>query len=654
MGLTTPIQFNSGRYLNKKMFSGAAAAASQLMFGAIQRMSRAYSESDEKGEKEKKVGQKTRNKDELGPKDIQFPVKELRKTPLTTRAGWMREIDVFRYVAEPEDEEGCQEIFLETWSIGRHVHNKVMEVGQLYRVRINWDLATLTLNLVGVKDEVPLSLMPSLIETGAGPAYIIRNRDFHTYRMFGKGRCMEGPAMGARLLFLSVMDLDLHQCTTIGDFEQWPVDSVLRLFEDHVPGESFRRPEAWEAGLTTIRRLGSDPVRMDDDLWMDGNDTATSDSGSLSDLGQSPDLSSTREERRSEEIRTPRVEDKELSGQQLMAVTRAMEESRNAPPPAPTYMSSKVFEVRFGPDQIPSGSVPGGWKLSYQDWLDIKEMRLDGAGRLREDQRSSSSESGSGTSVSTHLSLLDSSAESAREEMNGNEDMRMADASANSSESVWSPRAELSYANHSGMSSVSREILMMSPEDVMRGVIREHEEDEARGGVKRKRSSSASTTSMSSLGVGSVESMVFSPFLAKPGGNIVNVSSDSSAVVDSPGRRGSSGQNASPVFNFAVSAIGQRFYPGQWGASRWGWGGMPQGNMMAPVDVSRAMPVPCPEGVVPLYYADDMGVNRMGGEARFEEVRDYDQNLEEMPLTEESEGGENNAQDDVFNISQVD
>ena len=81
---------------------------------------------------------------------------------------------------------------------------------------------------------------------------------------------------------------------------------------------------------------------------------------------------------------------------------------------------------------------------------------------------------------------------------------------------------------------------------------------------------------------------------------------------------------------------------------------MPQGNMVSPVDLYRAMPVPCPEGVVPLYYADDMGVNRMGNEARFEEVRDHDQNLEEMPLTGDSEGGENDAQDDVFNISQVD
>ena len=628
------------------MFSSAASAASQFMFGAIRRMSRAYSESEERGEREKERGEprevrRALREDELGPRDIQFPVKELRRLPLTTKAGWMRSMDVFRYMLEPPEEDGTQEVMLEVWSIGRNVHNKLMEVGQLYQVKINWGLATIKLNLVGVKDEVPLSLMPSVIECGAGPAFVIRNRDFHTYRMYGKGRCVEGPAMGARLLFLAILDLDLHQCTTIGDFEQWPVEFIFRLFDEHVPGESFRRPEAWEAGLTTIRMRGSDSIRMDDDLWLDGNDTATSEDES--DLGQSPSLGQgnmvggeERErhvERNQQENKRPRVEDKEMTGQQLMAATRVMEESRNAPPPTPA-IRHRVLKQRYGVDRMPYGAGPGGWNLSEGDWLDIDEMLSRSS--------SSSSSSGAGSSSSGGINLYTNEVDEDRSsgrEVNGN----------GSEDSSWrSPRAELSFANMNDSSETTKsslEMLMMSPEDVMRNLVREHEECEEKeievgGGNKRKRSASASTTSMSSLEAGSVENLVFSPVLARSGSDIINVSTTASSSDSLRGGSGIRGIDSSPVFTFSVAQVGWRFNMGA-GV----WGGMPQGSMAGPASLARAVPIPCPEGITPLCFVDDVGVLREA-----EDVTSNEAGGDEAA----NEGDEEMSQEEVFNISQVD
>ena len=604
-----------------KMF-GAASKAGELMFGAIRRMSRAYNGEERSGEKEKSGERRVLGRDELGPLDVQFPVSKVKKEPLQARAGWMRDMDIFRYIVEPKDSDGSQDIALEAWSIGRCVHNRINEIGNLYRVRINWDLATISLNVIGIKDEVPLSLMPSVMDTGDGLGYVIRRRDFETYRLFGKGRCVDGPAMGARLLYLCCLDLDEHQCVTLSDFEQWPAELVLKAMEDHVAGETFRRPDADEAGLVCIRRLGSDPVRTDDDLWMDGNDTETS--GSEVDLGQSPSLSSTREamDGSSNIEERPRVEDKAMTGAQMMAVSGIMEECRNAPPPV-TNIRDKVFQIRFGQGTGLSGSGPGGWRLDDSDWLDIQELRL----------KDSSGSSGDTQSQSLPSSSISSSRS---EEINGNDSAsRPVLRSDTSSGSYVSPRAELSNANMSGMSSM--EMLLASPEQTMRGVVRQHMlEGEGEPDRKRKREKSSSSESMSSLGVGSVDSMVFSPILSKGMQAAINVSTASS---DMSGGSEARGQNLSPVFNFNLTNEMRSFSGGQVGPII--WGGMPMGNPMAPSEVARRMPMPGPGDVRPNIYIDDMSVGVKVESAMADQESDDES---------EEEGVDH---EEVFDLSQV-
>ena len=206
----------------------------------------------------------------------------------------------------------------------------------------------------------------------------------------------------------------------------------------------------------------------------------------------------------------------------------------------------------------------------------------------------------------------------------------------------------MSFANmndsaETTMSSV--EMLMMSPEDVMRRVVREHEESEEKeigggGGNKRKRSASASTTSMSSLEAGSVENLVFSPLLARSGSDIVNVSTTASSSDSLRGGAGVRGNDSSPVFTFSVAQVGWRF---DMGAGV--WGGMPQGSMVGPASLARALPVPCPEGITPLCYVDDVGVSR--------EAEDVTSNEADGGGVA-NEGDEEMSQEEVFNISQVD
>ena len=89
-------------------------------------------------------------------------------------------------------------------------------------------------------------------------------------------------------------------------------------------------------------------------------------------------------------------------------------------------------------------------------------------------------------------------------------------ASGVSSEDNWSPRAELSGARLR----VSSDENMESPEEVMKRLLVEANIDEVDwANDSRRRSGSASS-----------QSMIFSPILVKPGEDIVNVSSSSSAM----------------------------------------------------------------------------------------------------------------------------
>ena len=444
------------------MMPGPANRAAELLRKALRRMS-GEEDRDGRGEKEKSSAPRRRN--ELGPRDIQFPVKEVPIHHLEQRLDWLRPSCVLQWMADPEDEEGCSDIQLEVWARGRVVHNKLMDLGQIFQVRINWGLATLRLNLVGIKDEIPISTLPSVLSCGKQKAFVIRLKDFHTYRLYGRGYMVEGPAMGARIIYLAAMDLDNHQAVELGDFAQWPVDLVMGLLDEHGPGETFRRPDAYEAGLITIKRTGSDEVVAEDqeyydegDDWMDGNDSESIDGGE--NLGQSPELN---ESCSRHPVQSPAAKKRSFSGEELGAVSRKVEEWQNAPPRHSTY------KVWFGPGPRMSGTGSGGWVLSGDDWSDIEELAVNRTGT-----------------------------------------------SGVSSEDRWSPRGELSGAKLLASSDEDME----SPEEVMKRLLVEANIDEVDwANDSRRRSGSASS-----------QSMIFSPILVKQGGDIVNVSSSSSAM----------------------------------------------------------------------------------------------------------------------------
>ena len=285
------------------MFSGEAARAQET----FQRMNREREAAKEKAERqgvrvEEGRGERMRPsvpRDGLGPRDVQFPIGKLRSLPLEDRLEWMRNCDVLQWGVDQGDAADQFEILLEVWARSRYSHDRLMDLGELYQVKITWGMATLRINIVGMKDDIPVSKMPSILDCGLGNAFVISLRDFQTYRMFGRGRRVEGPAMGARLIYLAAMDMETHHAPTLGDFEQWPEDLVMALLDEHNLGDSFRRPSTEEAGLITIKRTGRDnevfeelPMARPDLDWLDGNDTASSTSTEWTgeDIGQSPEL----------------------------------------------------------------------------------------------------------------------------------------------------------------------------------------------------------------------------------------------------------------------------------------------------------------------------------------------------------------------------
>ena len=593
------------------------AGASRLVAGALRRFSGG---EQEKGEKEKP--KRVRERDGLSLKDIQYPIHQLKQGALDIRAEWMRDCEIMKWVAEEADEAGNVEVCLETWSIGRFVHSRTMDLGQLFQVRILWGMAQLRVNLIGIKDSVPMDLMPMILETGSGNGYVLRLHDFNTYRLFARGRLVEGVSMGARLLFHVAMDLDLHQGTTLADFEQWPEDAVINLLKDHRPGQSYRRPSAEEAELVEIRRTGSDTVQIQevsdleleeddeedseedryDDDWMDGNDTPRSwESG---DLGQSPELNESDVRHAAQ---SP-VQRRATPGRVLAAAGRLVEEMQSLPPAPPNSRRRFVSASGMGGASIyQPGSGPGGWRLKEDEEMEeIERMRKEMSSG--DPQNPEMMETEGGGSESPLPGLLASP-----------------DPSMSSVE--LSPRAELSQANMSMSVSTASSSeyrgrgqgLMVSPEEVMKRMWEEMGpswETEA----KRMRTSRESGSSASSLGY------IFSPILVKPGGEIRNVSSFTTNSTPEAGPSGTAeggtamrGASSSPLFTFDVTREMR-----EWKA---GW----RGRMSMTGNLHWGLSSP-------LLFVDDMASQAVANEERFEEI------------AEEKEEEDN----EVFDMSKVD
>ena len=197
-----------------------------------------------------------------------------------------------------------------------------------------------------------------------------------------------------------------------------------------------------------------------------------------------------------------------------------------------------------------------------------------------------------------------------------------------STEERWSPRAELS-----GARLLSSDESMESPEQVMKRMKAEAGIDEVDWAYDSRRRSGSSSS----------QSMIFSPILVKPGGDIVNVSSSSSALNTSRGSgRRLSGRSST-------------------GATR--------GTMFSTMESAETLPMsslnPQGSGVEPMPTA--MAMWRMGwgsaacstqfmSWAHEDYYKSFIDDLNqakngEMAVVKEEE--ENDADDDVFDMSQV-
>ena len=190
----------------------------------------------------------------LDNQDVQFPVGELMGTDLVTKLPGMVEGEVLRYVTEAPDEDNCTDIHLEIWHLSRDRQVKVGYVGQLFRVRIQWGLFSVCINVIAARDEyVTGDKSLATVETGGGLAYLVDQFSWGTFRIFAREEGTEVSA-GKRLLYMTVLDRVYFDFVDIDQFSQWSSGMVLDQMEAHSSSMRYPRFSAAEAGLVVYER----------------------------------------------------------------------------------------------------------------------------------------------------------------------------------------------------------------------------------------------------------------------------------------------------------------------------------------------------------------------------------------------------------------
>ena len=237
----------------------------------------------------------------LDDEDVQFPASNVIKTDLQERLPCMADrggmVEVLRYVVEKPDEKGNSDITLEVWKITRKMHVMVREIGNLYSVAIKWGLFTIPLNIIAVKTgECEEEDCPVVLETGDGVAFLVRQFDWATFRVFFYEE--EEISAGQRLLFMAMLDADKFPGLSVEDFAQWDADLVYRELDRRCPGEVLNRFTAEQAGLVPVERPaveGGEALMEEESpgtsTLVASTDRITAEEASLEDLGQSPVLS---------------------------------------------------------------------------------------------------------------------------------------------------------------------------------------------------------------------------------------------------------------------------------------------------------------------------------------------------------------------------
>ena len=87
---------------------------------------------------------------------------------------------------DKDDEEGYQEITLEAWREDRDVHRRLMDYGSLFKLNIEWGPGVISLNVIALKEGVVCrSQMPTVLETGEDPAFVVPKLAVDNYRLHG-------------------------------------------------------------------------------------------------------------------------------------------------------------------------------------------------------------------------------------------------------------------------------------------------------------------------------------------------------------------------------------------------------------------------------------------------------------------------------------
>ena len=199
------------------------------------------------------IGEVTKKKERaISDRNFQYPTNELWGGPLVTRGQWMltrKEWWVFS--VEPANEEGIEEIKLESWLRTRRSHQLLFEYGRVFRTIINWDGWMVTANIIATHPLIPVEDMPNVLEVGQGVAFVIGGKAWDAYKEKEAELLKEGevPA-GRKLLYHCLLDRDLvGEDFNVKRFSEWPASMILDLVSRRIPGAKYRTFSPIEAGL---------------------------------------------------------------------------------------------------------------------------------------------------------------------------------------------------------------------------------------------------------------------------------------------------------------------------------------------------------------------------------------------------------------------